>query len=91
MLFLLSYHSMLIMTNQTTVESMGSGNTAVCPCVPEGTGHKPRKVNVFDQGVIANVAWFFEYSLFTWWLPFANNYDNDGTPLSSLSQVLTSP
>jgi hypothetical protein len=36
-------------------------------------------INVFNRGVFANIAWFFDYSLYTWWMPLENIYENDGT------------
>lgn len=78
--FLFFYHSYLILTNQTTLEQMKS--TSSQGCFPNRL-EKPRHINVFDRGWIANVAWFFNYS-WLWWMPFENVYDTDGIMILSL-------
>lgn len=48
---------------------------------------KFKQINVFDRGVLANIAWFFEYSLFTWWMPLENTYENDGNKVESFQDI----
>lgn len=36
------------------------------------------KPNPFDLGVFTNIALFFEYDTFWWWLPFTKYSNNDG-------------
>ncbi|CAD8183972.1 unnamed protein product [Paramecium pentaurelia] len=72
--FLFCYHSILVITNQTTLEQMKSGQNGLFCC---STSIK-KNSNLYDRGWIANVAWFFNYSYF-WFLPLQNIYETDGT------------
>ena len=38
-----------------------------------------KKPNPFDLGFFTNIALFFNYDTFWWWLPLVNNSANDGT------------
>ena len=58
---------------------MGGNSGNMCPCMPEQTKGSVTTINVYNRGMVANIAWFFDYSLFTWWMPFENVYENDGT------------
>ena len=37
------------------------------------------KVNVYDKGMIANIADFFDNDLFFFWLPLVKDVDEDGS------------
>jgi hypothetical protein len=30
---------------------------------------KIKNINLYDRGFFANIGWFFDYQLFTWWMP----------------------
>jgi len=53
------------------------GGATICPFFE--SGHKPKSINVFNRGIFANTAWFFNYELFTWWMPFEHKCEYDGT------------
>ena len=68
--FLFFYHTSLIFNNQTTLEQMRSGSNGNC-CIQNKKSQK--SINLYDRGILSNIAWFFNYSYF-WFLPFENIY-----------------
>jgi hypothetical protein len=89
------FHSTIIMTNRTTLDTL-KGSTVDCPCVPErdyakgkGLLYSSGQINLFDRGCLANTAHFFSKHRYLFWWPFVNYTDNDGTSYPLIRKVTT--